>query len=50
MDISKLHPIHEKAYKDLKAMGVPQSALDNFYNKMVQLADVPMEDWGDVEL
>lgn len=47
-DISKLHPIHQKAYREwvgeseLKGTPVP----DELYNLWLTLSVIPEKDWG----
>lgn len=47
-DITKLHPMHQKAYQDfisepiLKGAPVP----DELYNVWLKLSKIPQKDWG----
>lgn len=45
MEESNLHPIHREAFIELRGMGVPKQILQNYYAKMLILANIPQKDW-----
>lgn len=46
-DISKLHPIHQKAYKEfVSSEYTPNEVPDELYEAYLKLSKIPKEDWG----
>lgn len=49
-DISKLHPIHQKAYQEFTSSEyTPNEVPDELYNAWLILASIPEKDWGNPE-
>lgn len=46
-DISKLHPIHQKTYKEfVSSEYTPNEVPDELYNTWLALSEIPEKDWG----
>ena len=46
-DISKLHPIHQKAYQEfVSSEYTPNEVPDELYNVWLTLSEIPQKDWG----
>ena len=46
-DISKLHPIHQKAYREfVSSEYTPNEVPDELYNLWLTLSVIPEKDWG----
>ena len=46
-DISKLHPIHQKAYQEfVSSEYTPNEVPDELYNVWLTLSEIPEKDWG----
>ena len=46
-DISKLHPIHQRAYQEfVSSEYTPNEVPDELYNVWLTLSEIPQKDWG----
>ena len=46
-DISKLHPIHQKMYREfVSSEFTPNEVPDELYNVWLKLSEIPKKDWG----
>ena len=46
-DITKLHPIHQKAYQEfVSSEYTPNEVPDELYNVWLTLSEIPQKDWG----
>lgn len=46
-DISKLHPIHQRAYQEfVSSEYTPNEVPDELYNVWLTLSEIPEKDWG----
>lgn len=46
-DISKLHPIHQKSYREfVSSEYTPNEVPDELYNVWLTLSEIPQKDWG----
>ena len=49
-DISKLDPIHQKAYQEfVSSEYTPNEVPDELYNVWLTLSEIPQKDWGKPE-